>query len=181
VDNILAENPKLSLDELVASRKINTDQKAQILKKPSLQASLTQLEEQIAQYKKFDQEYKARSQKEKDEFEKTFTEKAEVDLSEAIASTKAEAASQIAKEQNDNMLVLSQFLSLAAIRRIDSDPSLDENKALEGVLLQVYRGNETAVASMVKLINGSDDPVYSTDGEALSTTCKSVGVSPRSS
>ena len=50
IDAILAENPNASLDELVASRKINNDQKAQALKKPGLQASLAQYDQQIVQY-----------------------------------------------------------------------------------------------------------------------------------
>ena len=79
----------MSLDDLVAARKINADQKAQILKKPQLQASLTQLEEQISQYKKFDQEYKARSQTEKVEFEKTYD---NAIIEQALAKWKAPLA-----------------------------------------------------------------------------------------
>ncbi|KAI9742424.1 MAG: hypothetical protein M1818_003958 [Claussenomyces sp. TS43310] len=176
VDNILAENPSKSLDELVAARKINADQKAQILKKPTLQASLTQLEEQIAQYKKFDQEYKARSQAEKAEFEKALTDKSEKDLSNAIAAAQAEAAAAAMKNQHDDLLLLSQFLRLAAARRADdeADPEKDENMALEGVLLQVYSGDETAVATMIKLINGTEESTYSTTGDKLTTTYAQV-------
>lgn len=161
------------MDELVAARKINADQKAQILKKPSLQASLSQLEEQISQYKKFDQEYKARSQAEKSEFEKTFTQKAEKDLNDALASAKAEAVAEKTKEQYSNMLLLSQFLRLAAAKRAEEPESeVDANQALEGVLLQVYSGDNTAVETMVKLINGSEESTYSTSGTKLQTTCK---------
>jgi hypothetical protein len=164
----------MSLDALVAARKINADQKAQILKKPQLQASLAQLEEQIAQYKKFDQEYKARSQAEKAEFEKVHTERSEKQLAEAVAAAKAEAAATAIKEQQSNLLLLSQFLRLAAARRAEeADSTLDENQALEGVLLSVYSGDESAVATMIKLINGSNDNTYSVTGEKLQTTCES--------
>jgi hypothetical protein len=164
----------MSLDALVAARKINADQKAQILKKPSLQASLTQLEEQIAQYKKFDQEYKTRSQAEKAEFEKVHTERSEKRLAEAVEATKAEAAAAAIKEQHSNLLLLSQFLRLAAARRAEeADSTLDENQALEGVLLSVYSGDETAVATMLKLIDGSNENTYAVTGEKLQTTCKS--------
>jgi hypothetical protein len=173
VDNILAENPEKSLDELVALRKINADQKTQILKKPQLQASLTQLEEQIAQYKKFDQEYKARSQAEKAEFEKTFTDKASKDLEDAVAAAKAEVETIALKEQKDNLLLLSQFLKLAAIRRGENEAAeLEESKALEGLLAQVYGGDTTAVAAMLHLIQGSSDTITSVNGEALTVTCK---------
>ncbi len=162
----------MSLDELVAARKINADQKAQILKKPSLHASLTQLEDQIAQYKKFDQEYKARSQAEKAEVKKTLKEQHEFELKEAVAQAQAEAAAAAVKEQHDNMLLLSQFLRLAAARRAeDADSTLDENMALEGVLVEVYAGDENAAAAMIKLINGSDDHTNSISGENLQTTC----------
>jgi hypothetical protein len=170
----------MSLDDLVAARKINADQKAQILKKPQLQASLTQLEEQISQYKKFDQEYKARSQAEKAEFEKIHTERAEKELTETVGAAKAEAAAIATKEQHSNMLLLSQFLRLAAARRAEeADQTLDENQALEGVLLSVYSGDESAVATIIKLINGSDENTYSVTGEKLQTTCKALTIDER--
>jgi ribosomal protein L16 Arg81 hydroxylase len=65
VDSIIAENPGVALDDLVASRKINNDEKAQALKKPGLQAQLAQLEEQVVLYKKFDQEYQQKIATEK--------------------------------------------------------------------------------------------------------------------
>ena len=167
----------MGLDALVTARKINADQKAQILKKPSLLASLTQLEEQIAQYKKFDQEYKARSQAEKAEFEKIHTEQSEKELVEAVAKAKAEAAATAIKEQQSDLLLLSQFLRLAAARRAeDADSTLDENQALEGVLLSVYSGDESAVATMLKLISGSDENTFAVTGEKLQTTCKSAAI-----
>jgi ribosomal protein L16 Arg81 hydroxylase len=159
---------------LVAARKINSDQKAQILNKPKLQASLAQLEEQINQYKKFDQDYKARMQAEKAEYEKTFNEKASKELEDAVTAAKAEAVAEALKEQHNNLLLISQFLRLAAIRRGDeeADATLDENKALEGVLAKVYTGDEEAVQTMLKIIHGSSDKTVSVTSEILSTTCK---------
>lgn len=110
--------------------------------------------------------------------EKSFTDKAEKSLSEALAAAKAEAAADATKQQHENMLVLSQFLRLAAARRADeeADANSDENMALEGVLLQVYSGDETAVNAMIKLINGADEPTYSTTGEQLTTTYANIKV-----
>ncbi|KAH7410941.1 hypothetical protein BKA64DRAFT_368633 [Cadophora sp. MPI-SDFR-AT-0126] len=171
VDNIVAENPDKSLDDLVASRKINADQKAQLLKKPALQASLTQLEEQIAQYKKFDQEYKVKLQSEKAEFEKTHTERSSKELEEAVSSAKSQAAAAAVKQQQDDLLLLSQFLKLAAIRRGEDEAAeLEESKALEGLLAQVYAGDASAVAAMLNLIQGSSETVTSVTGEPLSVT-----------
>ena len=53
IDAIIAENPNVSLDDLVSQRKINNDQKAAAVKKPQLQLQLAAFEEQIAQYRKF--------------------------------------------------------------------------------------------------------------------------------
>lgn len=162
----------MTLDELVAARKINADQKAQILKKPALQASLVQLEEQIAQYEKFEQEYKVRSQAEKADFERTFKEQATKDLEDAVSAAKAEAAATALKDQESNLLVLSQFLRLAAARRADDPESVvEENVALEGVLVEIYNGDKSAVAAMTKLINGSEDATSSIGGDKLSVTC----------
>ncbi|KAF8854403.1 hypothetical protein BDZ45DRAFT_597102 [Acephala macrosclerotiorum] len=169
VDNVISNNPGKSLDELVAAKLINADQKAQILKKPALQASLTQLEEQIAQYKKFDQDYKAATQAEKSEFEKTLTERANKELAEAVAAAKLEAGLAAQKEQQDNLLLLSQFLKLAAIRRSEEDAAeLEESKALEGLLGQVYTGDATAVAAMMNLIQGTSEKVVAVTGDVLS-------------
>lgn len=174
VDSIVAENPDKSLDELVAARKINADQKAQILNKPKLQESLAQLEEQISQYKKFDQEYKARLLSEKAEFEKTFTDKSAKELETSLAAAKASAEAEAVKEQHASLLLISQFLRLAAIRRGDeeADATLDENKALEGVLAKVYTGDEEAVQTMLKIIQGSEEKTVSVNSEGLSTSCK---------
>lgn len=174
VDNILAENPGKSLDELIAARKINADQKAQILKKPSLQASLAQLEEQIAQYKKFDQEYKSRLQTEKAEVEKALTDRSAKELEEAVAAAKAEASAGSTKALTDGLLTLTQFLKLAAIRRTEDEASMEfeENKAIEGILAKLYNGDETGVDFMMKLITGVEEPTVSVLDETLSTTCK---------
>ncbi|CAG8957501.1 hypothetical protein HYFRA_00011483 [Hymenoscyphus fraxineus] len=173
VDSIVAapENKDKSLDQLVTERKINADQKAQILKKPGLQQQLQQFEEQIAQFKKFDAEYKAASQAEKAEFEKAHTERASKAQEEAVKAAKAEAAASVQKSQENNFLLLSQFLRLAAVRRgEDEDPELPENKALEGLLGRVYTGDASAVAAMLSLVNGSSENLYSVNGEPLEVT-----------
>lgn len=143
------------------------------MKKPGLQLQVQQFEEQIAQFKKFDQEYKAASQSEKATFEKNHTERSSKELTEAVASAKAEAASAAKEEQESNFLLLSQFLRLAAIRRgEEEDPELEENKALEGLLGRVYTGDAAAVASILSLINGSEEKIYSVNGDALTVSCK---------
>lgn len=96
-------------------------------------------------------------------------------MEEAVATSKAEAETNALKEQKYNLLLLSQFLKLAAIRRGEDEASeLEESKALEGLLAQVYAGDATAVASMLNLIQGSSETITSVMGEALSITCKII-------
>ncbi|KAJ4269622.1 hypothetical protein NW762_001290 [Fusarium torreyae] len=162
-DSLLNENPGKSLDELVSAKIINNDQKAQILKKPALQAQLAQYEEQLVQYQKVDEQYRTRAASDKAEWERNL-EKAKAD---AVAEAKAEST----KSLHDNLLVLSQFLRLAAYRREEAqDPESDESQAIEGVLLAIYSGDENAVQSMLKLVNGSEDQIFSVPGEQLQTS-----------
>lgn len=167
---------------MVASRKINNDQKAQILKKPALQASLTQLEEQIAQYTKFDQEYKTKAQSDKAALEKTFAERASKELEEAVASVKSEARETAVKDQQQSLLIVSQFLRLAAVRRGEEEHAdSDENQALESLLGAVYAGTTGAVNAMVNLIEGSEETITLIDGQASSITCKFYSSNQRNS
>ncbi|KAF2471367.1 uncharacterized protein BDR25DRAFT_223317 [Lindgomyces ingoldianus] len=168
VDAIIEANPGISLDDLVSSRKINADQKAQALKKPGLQSQLAQLEEQIAQYKKFDQEYQQKIAQEKEILRQSHSE----DLEKLRGTLKAEAAIEARKVFKEKFLTLSRFLRAAAARRQLEDDDSDLTKAFEGALLLVYGGDASAVAAAEKLIDGSEDNVPSTEGVSLSVTCK---------
>lgn len=173
VDSIIEANPGVSLDDLLASRKINKDQRASALKKPQLQEQLKDLEEQVTQYKKFDQEYQQKIAQEKEILQQSHA----GELEKLRETLKAEAALEQKKAFRENTLVLSRFLRAAAARRqLDKDDSEDLTQAFEGALLLVYGGDATAVAAVEKLIEGSDDNVPSTEGVPLSTTCRFTGV-----
>lgn len=169
-DSIIAENPNLSLDELLSSRKINQDQKAQAQKKPSLQASLAQLEEQIAQYKQFDEDYQKRLTTEKQALETAHKEELER-LKDAVA---AEAKAEGQKEAKESLLVLSKFLRAAAAKRQSGDETSPENRAFEGALLLVYGGEAGAVVAMEQLISGSDEKVPTVDQTPSEFTCELI-------
>ncbi|ROT42437.1 hypothetical protein SODALDRAFT_267352 [Sodiomyces alkalinus F11] len=174
-ETVVAENPGKSLEELVAAKLINADQKAQISKKPALQAQVVQLEEQLVQYKKIDQEYRTRLQTEKAELEKTLTQKLEQEKVDAVNEIKQKLEADHVKDLHDTLLHLSQFLRLAAARRSeDVDPMLDENLALEGILLGVYGGDEIAVDCIIKLTKGTEDRTQSVNGDLLQTTFAQV-------
>lgn len=168
VDAIIAENPNVSLDDLVTSRKINNDQKAQALKKPSLQSALTQLEDQVNQYKKIDEDFQRRLASEKERLHAAHRK----ELEDSQGTTKAQAGAEAKKELRQQLLVLSRFLRAAAARRQMDDDSSDESKAFEGLLLLLYGGDTTAVDAAEKLIGGASDDIPSTDGTTVPVTCK---------
>ncbi|KAI4243638.1 MAG: hypothetical protein LQ352_006991 [Teloschistes flavicans] len=170
VDSIIAENPNQTLDELLAARKINQDQKVQAQKKPSLQASVTQLEEQVAQYKQFDEDYQKRLAAEKSALE--ISHKAELDRVKEAATSAVKAESE--QEAKDNLLVLSKFLRAAAAKRQGGDETSPENRAFEGALLLVYGGEAGAVAAMESLIAGRDEKVPTVDQIPSEYTYKQV-------
>lgn len=166
-DSLLKEHPGKSLEELVDAKIINTDQKAQILKKPALQAQVTQLEEQLTQILKIDEQYRTKAAADKTA--------ADQSLEKAKADAVAEAKESFDKTLRGNLLLLSQFLRLAAYRREEAtDPESDESQAIEGVLLAIYTGDESAVNSMLKLVDGSSDQIWSVPGEQLQTTYAQV-------
>lgn len=142
------------------------------MKKPSLQASLAQLEEQIAQYKKFDEEYQDRLNAEKSALQSSHKDELLKIKALAVGETQVEAQ----KEAKENMLVLSKFLRAAAAKRQSGDEKSVENQAFEGALLLVYGGDASAVAAIEKLIEGSDEKVPAVEKELglLEFSCKLV-------
>ncbi|PHH67614.1 hypothetical protein CDD82_1276 [Ophiocordyceps australis] len=166
-DSILSQHKDKTLDQLVSEKVINADQKAQVLKKPSLQAQLTLFEDQLAQHQSIHEQYRARTAADKAEWEQM--------LERAKIEAANEAKEEFKKTMYQHLLTLSQFLRLAAYRREEAkDPESDESRAIEGVLLAIYTGDDNAVASMLKLIESSDEPILSVPGEQLRTTYANV-------
>jgi hypothetical protein len=170
VDSIIAANPGVSLDDLLSSKKINADQKAQAERKPGLQAQLAQYEEQYTNYKKYGDELEAKFAREKEVLSKSHSSELET-LRETI---KAEAQLEQQKIVKEKLLTLSRFLRAAAARRQLEDDDSDLTKAFEGALLQVYGGDAGAVMAAEKLIEGAEEGVPSTEGVVLSVTCKLI-------
>jgi hypothetical protein len=167
-DAIIEANPGVSLDELVASRKINADQKASAEKKPGLQAQRAQLEEQYSHFQKYGQEQEDKFIREREILKKSHSSELE-----ALRDTlKAEAVLEQKKLLKEKILTLSRFLRAAAARRQLEDDDSDLTKAFEGALLQVYGGDATAVMAAEKLIEGAEEGVPSTEGVMLGVTCK---------
>lgn len=171
VDAILAENPNATLEELVSSRKINADQKAQAQKKPGFQATLKDLEEQIAQYKKVDTDYQSRMASQRE----TLSSGHKSEIEALKQQLKKEAEAESAKTLREKLLVFSQFLRAAAAKRsIEDEVDTEESRAFEGALLLVYGGDDTAVKTAESLIEGSDEAVPSVEGQPTTVKCKSL-------
>ena len=133
-----------------------------------MQASLIQFEEQLAQYKQFDEEYQKRIAAEKLALETSH--KDELEKLRDVTMAKAQAEST--KQSKEDLLILSKFLRAAAAKRQGGDETSPENRAFEGALLLVYGGEATAVTAMEKLISGSDELVPTVDGTLSEFTCK---------
>jgi hypothetical protein len=172
VDSIIKGNKGLSLDELVAAKKINADQKAQALKKPQLQAQLAAFEEQLTLYRRLDIEYETTLAKEKEALEASHAE----ELENARSATKAEAKAEAERELKEKLLTFARFLAAAANRRNAGDEGTPEARAFEGALFLVYSGDYNAVNNALKLIDGSDDPVVNTDGSIGEVSCKYINI-----
>ncbi|KAK8248025.1 hypothetical protein HDK77DRAFT_426261 [Phyllosticta capitalensis] len=170
VNSVMKENPDVALDELVAQKKINNDQKAQALKKPQLEADREQFEDQLAQYKGIHDDYQQKLARQKELLEATHAEK----LKEAEKKAQATAEAKAEEVTKERLLILSQFLRAAAARRQDCDDDSELSRGFEGTLLQVYGGNSEAVEAALKLIGSSSDRVMSTEGVELTITYAEV-------
>ncbi|OAP57844.1 hypothetical protein AYL99_08582 [Fonsecaea erecta] len=165
-DAVISENPNVSLDDLVAQKKLNADQKAQILKKPALQNQVAQLEEQLSHFRAFAQELEEKAAKEKSKL---------IEAHEAeIATVKEKALQEIedikSKAVEDGLRVITHFLHTAASKRQSEEADTEEGRAFEGALLLVYQGNESSLSTLQSLIYGTDDKVPDVHGELLDFT-----------
>lgn len=128
---------------------------------------LSQLEEQISAYKKFDQEYQAQISKEKD----LMHGKHKQELDEMKAAVEKETEIRMQKVWKSKMLTFSRFLSAVARRRQEDDTN-EEGKAFEAILQYVYSGDPSAVTAAEKLIDGVEEQVPNVEGGSFNVTCK---------
>ncbi|KAJ8609652.1 hypothetical protein MRB53_038989 [Persea americana] len=124
VDSIIASFPDLTLDDLVATRKINNDQRAQALKKPALQAALAQLEDQVTQYRKFEADFNERMAAQKAALQQEHEE----ELAAVKAAAEKDAEGKAGEGLSSQLLTLSRFLRAAAARRQLDDEETEESK-----------------------------------------------------
>jgi hypothetical protein len=171
VDAVIKETPDASLDELVAARKINADQKAQALKKPQLQGQLAQLEEQLTTFRRIEAEHQAQLSREKELLVSAHAAELDAARREARDEGLAEAKAAATSRERDRLLLFTRFLAAAAIRRSREDQETQENRAFEGALLLVYGGNAVSVVAAQNIIDGSDEKLVGVDDVITDITC----------
>lgn len=177
--SIILENKNKSIEQLLAAKIINADQKRQVDNKPALEAELARTEEQLAQVLKLDEDWRSTVASIKADTEKRLSDKYEQEKADVIAEVKSKAEADAKQTLEDGFLVLSQFLRLAANRRQEAENSVeDADLAIEGILLSVYTGDQAAVAAMTKLYHGSDDSTTTIEGTPLQTTCRLCSLAP---
>jgi hypothetical protein len=165
---VVAENKGKDLEQLVAEKKLNADQKAQLQKKPQIQAQVTQLEEQVNQYRTFAQELEDRFSQEK----ATLVEAHEAEIAQLKeeAAAKAQEQQGNSKKLDEGLKIVSDFLHAAASKRNFVDEDKAERQAFEGALLHVYQGNELSVTTLQNLVNATNDKVIDTEGNPVDFT-----------
>ena len=161
----------------MATKKLNADQKAQVLKKPALQLQLDQHEEQVTQVRKIEKDCEERFLYERKELQDHYARELLVARHEATVLARKTHAESL----DHNLLTLSRFLHAAAAKRASEDSDSPEAKAFEGALLSVYQGNTTSVTTLKSLIEGTQESVTSTDGESLDYTFAQIKQSAISS
>lgn len=168
-DAVIEANPGVSLDDLVAQKKINNDQRAAAQKKPGLLTQREELEEQVKTFRAVNSDYQAQLQKQKDDL----TAQHQKDMELAKEELRLETTTAGASELRKKLLVFSQFLRAAAAKRtVEEEAGTDESMAFEGALLLVYGGDQKAVDTAINLIEGSDEQVPNIEGVSLSVKCK---------
>ncbi|TID20111.1 Transcription factor CBF NF-Y histone domain-containing [Venturia nashicola] len=167
LDKIREENPGQSLDDLVAAKKINNDQRAQGLRKPVLISQREEYNEQLKKFAKFVEDYEEKLVKQRESLTSTHT--------TSVEAVRAEVTKEVKKEMEiefkRRLLTFTRFLKAAAGRRqIDEDS--EESKAFESVLCGVYAGDAAAVDCAESLVNGSEEKVPEYTGPVNVTYAK---------
>ena len=135
-----------------------------------MQQQLAHLEEQAVQCGKICKDYEDRLIQEK----AALAEAHRDELSKAIKEAASNARSEALKRSDEDLLVLSQFLHAATIKRQTTEASSHERQAFEAILLHIYQGNSAALNTLKNLLLGTEDKVVSIEGEILDFTYAQV-------
>ena len=95
----------------------------------------------------------------------------ELEKAKGVASEEAKASES--EKRKTDLLSLTRVLRVAAAKRQSGDEDSAESRALEGILLLVYGGEDEAVEVMEKLFAKSEELVPTIEGTPSQYTCKS--------
>lgn len=158
---------------MVKQKKINSDQKAQILKKPQLEAQVAQLEEQQKNFNEFAQELEARFEKEKATIAQNHN--AEIERLKEEAAQNSTGATE--KKVKEALQVACQFLHAAAYQRQRDDVDESEKQAYEAVLFHLYQGNSTAIETITNIVEGKELNITEPSGDEIDFTFAQLKIS----
>ncbi len=113
-DGVIAEHKDLSLDDLVAKKIINADQKLQHLKKPALQSQVTQLETSWPKSRRWTRSTASAPPPTRPTWRRRSPTSTRREKADALADAKNKADADAKATQHETFLILSQFLRLAA-------------------------------------------------------------------
>lgn len=151
---------------MVAQKKINTDQKAQIVKKSALEDQRAQIENQVKIIEDVQQDLEAKHAQEKQSLVKDH--EAEIEKIKAEASEASDKAA--ATKVREALHITCKFLHAAAFQRQRDDVDELESKAYEAVLFHLYQGNAAAVDTITNVIRGSSDKITEANNDELDFT-----------
>ncbi|KAK5070836.1 hypothetical protein LTR64_003810 [Lithohypha guttulata] len=152
---IINDAPGVSLDDLIKQKKINNDQKAQILKKPQIEAQLAQLEEQQKNFSEFAQDLEARHDKEKASLAEAHNAEIEKVKQEAVQGSSSASTMKV----QEALRITCQFLHAVASHRQNEDLEENEKEAYEAVLHHLYQGNHASVETVTHLVEGREEKI----------------------
>lgn len=154
-------------------KKINADQRAQLSKKPQLEAQLAQLEEQQKNYTELTADLELRFEKEK----ASLAEAHEAEIEKLKEENNQSSSTTATSKVKDALHVTCQFLHAAAYQRQRDDVEESEKQAYEAVLFHLYQGNSTALETLTKVVEGQEDKVVEPSGDVLDFTYAQLKVS----
>lgn len=136
-------------------KKINQDQKAQLQKKPQIEAQLKQLQEQQKNFEEFAKELETKHDKEKASLQETH----EAELQKAKDAATQQHTETSTTQVGDAIRTTCQFLHAVALSRSNDSLPAEELSAYEAVLNHLYQGNQIAIDTLTNLVEGSEDKI----------------------
>lgn len=149
----------LTPEELTTTTVLNKDQLAKIKHKPETEAVYNELSSlhdlYRSEFETIKKQFAERQEARDAEHEKQLTDAIKEAYEKGLEAGRQEKDT----ETKNHLMSLLKFLRLAGYRRACPGDNTDEDKAVEAVLVQVYSGDDTALAASLNIEAGSSENV----------------------